>query len=412
MSISDGIRLYSSLPRFEDARTWAEIDLGALRHNYRYLKELVTSRASACSSKKPQTICVVKADAYGHGACGCVPVFLDEGCRFFAVSSIEEAVEVRNICRNRGVKTDILILGVTLPSLVKKLAEYDLITTLPSFEYAKKLASAAKSAGVRVRCHIKLDTGMNRLGFPAFTDEDAEATAQKIKECSKQRALKIEGIFSHFAEADDGVSPTPEGKTLLQAERFASVLSRLEALGVKVGMRHICNSAAALRFPALALDAVRLGIALYGATPVGELELSALRPVMSFKTKISHIHKLKAGETVSYGGQFKAENDRLLATLPVGYADGFLRSYGGAEVCVHAENGDFNAPTVGRICMDQCMIDISGRTASEGDEVSLFGDNKERLPAIAAKGQTIPYEVICGVSARVIRIYKEDGNVL
>lgn len=412
MGISDGIRLYSSLPRFEDARTWAEIDLGALRHNYRYLKELVTGRALAASGKKPKTVCVVKADAYGHGACGCVPVFLDEGCRFFAVSSIEEAVEVRNICRNRGIKTDVLILGVTLPSLVKKLAEYDLITTLPSFGYAQSLSQAAEAAGVRVRCHVKLDTGMNRLGFPCFTDSDAEATANLIKDCSKKKGLKIEGIFSHFAEADDTDRDTPDGKTRLQADRFMSVLSKLDKLGVRIATRHICNSAAALRFPELALDAVRLGIALYGAPPSEAFGLSNLRPVMSFKTKISHIHHLPTGEAVSYGGHFSSDTDRLIATLPVGYADGFLRAYGGAEVCVHSKDGDFNTPTVGRICMDQCMIDITDNNAAAGDEVTLFGDSPERLSALARQGHTIPYEVLCAVSARVIRIYKEDGNVL
>ena len=177
-------------------------------------------------------------------------------------------------------------------------------------------------------------------------------------------------------------------------------------------MRHICNSAAALRFPQLVLDAVRLGIALYGTPPSEEFSLPDLRPVMSFKTKISHIHRLRAGEAVSYGGHFTSNVDRTVATLPVGYADGFLRSYGGAEVCVHSADRDFDAPTVGRICMDQCMIDITGQNAETGDEVTLFGDSYERLQALATHSQTIPYEVLCAVSARVIRIYKEDGNVL
>lgn len=413
MGISDGIRLYSALPRFEDARTWAEIDLGALRHNYKYLKALVTERAAAFSNC-PQPICVVKADAYGHGACGCVPVFLEEGCRFFAVSSIEEGVEVRNICRNRGIKTNVLILGVTLPSLVRKLAEYDLITALPSPEYAERLSAAAVATGVRIRCHVKLDTGMNRLGFPAF-GKDTDETATSIKNCTKKKGLKIEGIFTHFAEADDGDGEIPDGKTALQAERFSGVIKKLESEGVKIPFKHVCNSAAALRFPQLAYDGVRLGIALYGTAPSEEFSLPELRPVMSFKTKISHIHKLRVGEAVSYGGKFTADSERTLGTLPVGYADGFLRSYGGAGVLVRSENGSFNAPIVGRICMDQCMIDLTDSLDTlprVGDEVTLFGDSPERLAALSERANTIPYEILCAVSARVIRIYKEDGYVL
>lgn len=412
MGISDGIRLYSALPRFDEARTWAEIDLGALRFNYKYLREALRERALAAGVKPPEPICVVKADAYGHGACGTVPVFLSEGCRFFAVSSIEEAVEVRNICRTRGVAARILILGLTLPSLVRKLAEYDIITTLPSLEYAERLSAAATTAGVRIRCHVKLDTGMNRLGFAACSEEDFDRSANEIKACSRLKGLTIEGIFTHFAEADDSDSEELEGKTLLQAERFLGVTKALEKKHVKITFKHICNSAAAIRFPKLALDGVRLGIALYGARPSEFFELS-LRPAMSFKTKISHIHTLRAGETVSYGGRFKAERDTRIATLPVGYADGFLRAYGGASVKISSAAGDTEAPVIGRICMDQCMINLDGsESAGVGDEVTLFGDTPHRLYSLAELANTIPYEILCAVSARVVRIYKEDGNVL
>ena len=412
MGISDGIRLYSALPRFDEARTWAEIDLGALRFNYKYLCKALWERALAVGGRSPEPICVVKADAYGHGACGAVPVFLSEGCRFFAVSSIEEAVEVRNICRTRDVKARILILGLTLPGLVRKLAEYDIITTLPSLEYAERLSAAAVAAGVRIKCHVKLDTGMNRLGFAACSEEDFDRSAEEIKLCSRLKGLSVEGIFTHFAEADDSDGEELEGKTLLQAERFFGVIKALEKRRVRIAFKHICNSAAAIRFPKLALDGVRLGIALYGARPSEFFELS-LRPAMSFKTKISHIHTLRAGETVSYGGSFKAERDIRVATLPVGYADGFLRAYGGASVKISSSGGDTEAPVIGRICMDQCMISLDGSdSACVGDEVTLFGDKPQRLYSLAELANTIPYEILCAVSARVVRIYKEDGNVL
>lgn len=412
MEIFERTRLYSALPRFDEARTWAEIDLGALRFNYKYLSETLRERALSACGKAPEPICVVKADAYGHGACGAVPVFLSEGCRFFAVSSIEEAVEVRNICRNRGVDARVLILGLTLPSLVRKLAEYDIITTLPSLEYAERLSAAAATARVRVRCHIKLDTGMNRLGFAACSEDDFDRSAEEIKSCSKLKGISLEGIFTHFAEADDSDSEELSGKTLLQAKRFFGVIKALEKRRVRIAFKHVCNSAAAIRFPEIALDGVRLGIALYGARPSESFELP-LRPAMSFKTKISHIHTLREGETVSYGGRFEAERDTRIATLPVGYADGFLRAYGGASVKISSRDGDTEAPIIGRICMDQCMISLDGSDpARVGDEVTLFGDTPERLYSLAKTAGTIPYEILCAVSARVVRIYKEDGNVL
>ena len=169
----------------------------------------------------------------------------------------------------------------------------------------------------------------------------------------------------------------------------------------------MCNSAAALRFPELALDGVRLGISLYGSRPSEAFDLQ-LKPVMALKTKISHIHTLAAGEKVGYGGTFSADCDRVLATLPIGYADGFLRAYGGASVKIFSRNGEFDAPIVGRICMDQCMVDITeglDRAPSVGDEVTLFGDTPDRLYDIAERAGTIPYEVLCAVSSRVIRLY-------
>ena len=410
MKESGKMRLYSSLPKFEYAKTWAEIDRKALGYNYGYLTAEVADKARRAGKKAPEPICVVKADAYGHGARNAVPVFLDEGCRFFAVSAIEEAAEIRNICLARGIDARVLILGVTLPSLANKLAQYDLITAVPSLEYAKELSVAAVEARVRVRVHIKLDTGMNRLGFAAYGDEYTEKTAREIAECAKLKGIIVEGMFTHFAEADDGDGGELFGATKLQAERFFAVKKALSELGVKVSFCHVCNSAAALRFPELALDGVRLGIALYGTRPSEAFDLS-LRPVMALKTKISHIHIIPKGEKISYGGTYKAENNRVIATLPIGYADGFLRAYAGTRVKVSSKGGDFDAPVVGRICMDQCMIDITDGVSFlpiVGDEVTVFGDKPERLYSIAELAGTIPYEVLCAVSSRVVRVCDEE----
>lgn len=407
MNTSDGMRLYSSLPKFETARTWAEIDLGALGDNYKCLRDIIFERARRAGVKCPEPICVVKADAYGHGAIGAVPVFIDGGCRFFAVSAIEEAVEIRNICRNRKCKARILILGITLPELAPKLAEYDIIATLPSLEHAKRLSAAAEALGVRVRAHVKIDTGMNRLGFPACRESDIEKTANEIGECVRLGGISVEGMFTHFAQADDGADEELAGANLAQANRFFALSQKLENMGVKIPFCHMCNSAAALRFPMLGLDGVRLGISLYGSRPSEAFSLP-LKPVMALKTKIAHVHTLPVGERVSYGGTFSSGEERVLATLPIGYADGMLRAYGGASVRIETERGAFDAPIVGRICMDQCMVDITDGMDFEpkaGDEVTLFGDTPERLYDIARRADTIPYEVLCAVSSRVIRLY-------
>ena len=411
----DRSKLYATLPYLEKSRTWAEIDIDALRYNYKYIIGKINDRTVSVGKKAPTPICVVKADAYGHGACEVVPALLDSGCTFFAVSSIEEGIDVRNICRNLSKDANILILGYTFPTMAKKLAEYDIITSLPSFEYAKALSEAAKREGIAIRAHVKLDTGMNRIGFPANTDEDIIKSSEDIALCAKMNGLKIEGLFTHFANADSGSSDTPDDRTRLQADRFRQVSKRLSDLGVNIPFKHVSNSASSLRFGEFDYDAVRLGIAIYGVHPSEHFSLG-LRPVMKLKTIISHIHKLPKGEEVSYGGCYKSEDERILATLPIGYADGFLRAYSGASVLVETPYGSYETPIVGRICMDQFMIDITDivkKNPRVGDEITLFGDKPERLYDLARRASTIPYEVICLITSRVARIYKntKKGNL-
>ncbi len=397
MHESKNTRLYSSLPLPKRFRTWAKIDLEALAENYTYLRDRVSC----------ETIAVIKADAYAHGAHRVIDTLCEKGCRFFAVSCIEEAIDARTMCRyilGRDDDCRILILGYTAPSLAATLAEYDLITAAPSYDYLLSLSAEAMAAGVTVKVHVKLDTGMNRLGFPTDTDERISKTINDIEKASCLEGVRICGIFSHFADADTETCEEAHGLTALQAKRYLTVTDSLAARGVNVGTRHLCNSAAALRFPELALDAVRLGIALYGVRPSDVFELP-LAPVMKLQTVVSHIHILKKGETVSYGGTFSAQDDRVLATLPIGYGDGFLRAYHGATVTVHTKSGDFQAPIVGRICMDQCMIDITGHEAAVEDTVTLFGDHPDTLYNLAKRADTIPYECLCLVTARVPRIY-------
>ena len=400
---SRATRLYSGLPIFREARTWAEIDLSAFCHNYRTVAAHLKAMAGECGV--PPMICVVKADAYGHGASSITRALLDEGCRFFAVSCIEEGLEVRAVCRNVGIHADILILGYTRPALAAILAEADLITALPSAEYAKALCAAACEAGVSVRAHVKLDTGMNRLGFPVHTQEEIDGAVEDIIGLLHAPELKIEGMFTHFARSDEENTPVAEGLTKRQIDRFFAVKEGLSAAGAPPLMCHLSNSAATLRLSECMADGVRVGISLYGCPPSEVLDILPLRPVMRFMTMVSHVHTLKKGETVSYGGTYTAESDRRIATLPVGYADGFVRRYSGASVRIQAKTGEVRVPIVGRICMDQCMVDVTDTDVAVGDTVTLFGAHPEDIADLARRADTIPYEVLCLVSARVPRKY-------
>ncbi len=387
-------KLYSSLPIYSRHKTWAEINLEALRHNYRLLKKHIGTA---------RMICVLKADAYGHGADSCARALLGEGCDFFAVSCIEEAVALREVCTELGKKADILLLGYTLPYSASVLAETDIIQTVFSPEYAMALNEEAKKQHRVVRVHIKLDTGMNRLGFDAQDDDVASASASDIADVCALENLSVEGMFTHFARADEEIGG--DETTILQYSRFETVNELLRKKGINIPFLHVSNSAASVRHTDLALDGVREGILLYGARASQAADLEGLRPVMSVKSVISHIHVVKKGQQVSYGGVYTADSDRLVATIPIGYADGFVRAFGGASVLISTEAGDAEAPIIGRICMDQCMIDITGTNARVGDTVTLFGDNRDRLYFLAERAGTIDYECLCLISGRVPRVY-------
>ncbi len=392
-------KLYSSLTELEQRKTWAEIDLDALRSNYRLIRSRVVE-----TSPNTRIIAAVKAEAYGHGAPACVRTLLGEGCSFFAVSCIDEAVAVRAVCDGENKNADILILGYTPPALAPQLCRFNLIQTLLSEDYAVHLDRAAREAAVTVRTHVAIDTGMNRIGFAAHSDDEILSTAAAIARVSAFANLSQEGMFTHFSRADEPLDGDGEALTDLQAARYRAVRYALEERGIHIPFHHACNSAATLRRPADHFDGVRVGLLLFGASPSPYAGLP-LTPVMRLKTVISHLHKLLPGESVSYGGTYTADTERLIATIPIGYADGFLRAYSGATVTVHTSHGDRSAPIVGRICMDQCMIDVTDTGACTGDVVTLFGDAPNDVSAYAARASTINYESLCLISSRVTRRY-------
>lgn len=379
----------------------AEIDLSALKHNFLVLKNRIKA-----ASPNTEPMCVVKADAYGHVAEFCVPALYEAGARSFAVSSIEEAEQIFAILDKKNcVAGSILILGYTPPESenVKLLARHKITQAVYSLEYANALSDEVKklhSLGVLdegdgIRCHIKLDSGMNRLGFDTHADS-AENTVNEILEVSKLSGIRIDGVFSHFACADDA----DKDHSYAQFNRYNTIVEQCEQKGVTFACKHICNSAGALRFPDMYQDMVRLGIVLYGLSPSELAFDKELIPVMRLKSRIAHIHKLHAGDCVSYGAEFCAEKEMTVATIPIGYADGFLRGYKNGTVMV----GSTPVKLLGRVCMDQCMIDVTDIDVNIGDYVYIFDESGENIKRLCAAAGTINYEAICLVSKRVKRV--------
>ena len=378
------------LSKQRKAKLEACISLEHLVHNFNTVRAVTDSRIC----------CVIKADAYGHGAWQCARTLAAAGADFFAVSSIAEAEEVRLALADYGDDIGILILGYTLPADADLLIRYNISQTVFSPDYAAALRDAIrdyKLDGILpqdavLNIHIKIDTGMNRLGF---SPDDTNS----MYALSTVRDFRVEGIFTHFAQADTPASPMTEA----QFTAFTGALDTLAARGMKPPLRHACNSAAITNFPGMHLDMVRFGIELYGLAPSEETVLLPIKPVMTLKTVISHIHTVAKGNAIGYGAAYIPDRDVRIATLPIGYADGFIRAYAeGGEVMIRGHA----APICGRICMDQCMVDITDiPTAVIGDEVILFGEGAPSADDIAARAKTIGYEVLCLIGKRVPRVY-------
>ena len=358
--------------------TKAYIDTSALKYNISKIREHVCS-----ANEKVSIIAVVKADAYGHGAKICAPALFSSGIRDFAVSNLDEALELRNIL---GKEANILILGFCPPEYAQVLCENDITQTVYSLEYARALC---ENINDKLNVHIKIDTGMNRLGFSP--DESGE---REIKKALESKKLTATGIFTHFARADE----TEKEPTKEQFEKFRYIIDLLEKDGITFKTKHACNSAGIISYPEAYLDAVRCGIIMYGLSPSDEVPAAGLLPVMRLVSRISHIHTVKKGEKISYGGMFTAPHDMRVATLPIGYADGFVRSYSTGGVYI---NGSF-AKILGRICMDQCMVDVTDIPCSVGEEAEIFG--KHQSAEVFAKcAGSIGYETTCLIGKRVMR---------
>jgi len=385
--------------QYYPSRTWAEIDLDILGKNMQEIRRITSSGA--------EIMAVVKADAYGHGACQTAGVLLENGATRLAVSMIDEAVELRK----HGICVPILVLNQTDTRRIADVISYDLTLTVYDRSFAEQLSAQAKAHGHRVKVHIKLDTGMGRIGYQT-TDE----AISEIMQISLLPCLEIEGLFSHFATSDE------EDNTYVyqQFEKFMDVVRILEEKGLHIRLKHVCNSAGILRFPEMHLDMVRAGLIMYGMYPKGcppPYQKICLHPAMTLKSGIIHVKTLPMGSYVSYGRKFMTQRESVIATIPIGYADGYSRRFSNcAQVLLQGRR----APIIGNICMDMCMIDVTDFPVPPkvSDEVILFGYQKigevtYSLPVdeLSDMLETINYEITCLVGKRVPRVYLQDGKI-
>lgn len=373
---------------------WAEVDLDALAHNMREVKRL--------AQKDALVTAVIKADGYGHGAKKIAQTLLDNGADRFAIAVLDEGIELRRA----GFTVPILVLGYTDKERAEEVVSYGLEQAVYSWDLAEGLSKEAARQGKIAKIHIKVDTGMGRIGLQPNSD-----SVLLIKKINQLPNIAIEGIFTHFAVADAVDKTYTEG----QYEKFNWICRELELGNVKINVRHCGNSATIIDLPDMHMNMVRAGIMLYGLKPSDEVMLGKLelKQVMSLKVRIAHVKEIEAGQSVSYGRKFIAEKKSRIASLPIGYADGYTRMLSGkAEALIKGRR----VPVVGRICMDQCMIDVSGiDDVKVGDEVVLFGkqgDGFIHIDELAEKLGTINYEIVCMINKRVPRVYIKDGRVV
>ena len=372
--------------KLETMRTWAEISLGNLEHNCRAL------RACAPDSK---FLGVVKANAYGHGAVPVARKLEELGADYLAVACLNEAMELRQA----GIRMPILILGATPEELAGLVVDYDVTQTVFTPGLAQALSQAAGVQGRRAKIHVKVDTGMSRLGL---LDHDPAAAAREVEGLCALPNLEAEGIFTHFANADGD-----EAYTMLQFTRFLDTLAELEeTYGRKFEIRHCAASGAVLNYPCTHLDMVRPGVALYGHAPdpsCAGLDELDLRPAMTLKSRVAAVRDLPGDTPVSYGcTQRVGRNGGRVAVLPIGYADGLHRVLSGrGSVWLDGKR----RPIIGRVCMDMCMVALEeGDQVKAGDEAEIFGPHLPVEESAELAG-TIQYELLCAVSARVPRVY-------
>ncbi len=374
-------------------RMRADINLTAIRNN------IITMKDKIPNDKK--LLAVIKANAYGHGAIE-VANALDDLADYYGVAFIDEAVELRKA----GICKPILVLGHTDDSFFETIVDYDITQTIYSVEQATILSDIALNKGKRAKVHIKIDTGMNRIGF-ACRQENVDA----IVEISALPGIELEGIYTHYYLADIQDKQCAN----IQLDKFGQMVAWLEKAGVTFSLRHISNSAGIMEMPNDTYDMVRAGIAMYGLYPSDEMEKDAcvLYPAMELKSHITHVKTINAGETVGYGATYEAKEERKIATVEVGYADGYPRALSNmGKMLVHGQY----APIVGRVCMDQTMIDVTDIVdVKVGDEVVLVGEQGTRFISVeelADATMRFNYEFVCDVNRRVPRVFYQDGKIL
>ena len=368
---------------------WAEVNLAALRHNYEAIKEKLAKGARLCA--------VVKADAYGHGAVPAARIALSAGAAYLAVATIEEAAELRRA----GITAPILMLGIVPEEAALDVVSLGVTQTVASVELARALSEAAVCLGRRAKVHLAIETGMGRIGV---RPEEVYALARAVKELPQ---MEIEGAFSHFAMADIEDKSFSRGQFRL----FQTAVEEICRAGAAPEICHIAESAAALEMPKTHLDMVRAGIIQYGLWPSDEVARNAaLTPVMKLYAQVVFLKSIEKGKSIGYGRAYIADAIRRIATLPIGYADGYIRAYAKAGyVLIHGQK----AKIVGRICMDQTMVDVTDiEDVKVGDKATLFGEAELSADTLAKWADTINYEVPCLLSKRVPRIYiDEDAKV-
>lgn len=370
--------------------TWAEISLEAIKHNTKQFKNFIDDSV--------QLMAVVKADGYGHGAVQVAKAAIQAGADYLAVALLDEAL----VIRKAGILHPILILGYIPDRSIHDAIQYDIDLTVFTQDSLDEIIFQSNQQKKNVSIHIKVDTGMSRIGVQS--KEEALAIAKKAQASSY---VTLKGIFTHFANAD---SEDPS-YTYLQFERFHSVTSYLEQHQISIPLKHCCNSAATMNFPNMHLDMVRVGISLYGLYPDDSLKghFLSLQQAMSLKSKIAWIKDVPSSQPISYGCTYIPTHDSVIATLPIGYADGLSRLLSNkGQFLLH----DTLVPIVGRVCMDQLMIDITNVPQTKiGDVVTIFGNSDssfQSVDQIAKLMNTINYEVVCLIGKRVPRVYNEN----
>jgi len=368
--------------------TWVEISLSAIAKNTQQFMSLL--------SPATRLMAVVKANGYGHGAVEVANVALQNGATYLSVARLEEALQLRNA----GINASILVLDPLIPCTIPIFIEKDLTATIASIEGCQSLISHLPSKDSRLKIHIKIDTGMGRLGLNVSDPK----TIICIEQLFSSKALWIEGIYSHFACADEeDLTFTKE-----QFQRFLDLLLTLQTNGITFQIRHVANSAATIRLPESHLDMVRIGISLYGYPPSDAVDCKHLHliPAMAVKSHVTHVKKVPAGFPVSYNSTYVTPASTTLATIPIGYADGFHRDLSNIGFILHQGK---KYPIAGRVCMDQLVIDVKENSSIRaGDEVTIMGqDGAEKITAIdiARLINTISYEILCNFVTRAPRIY-------